>query len=205
MQNKKFIIVASGDFQNKSINHSEIDFICACDGGYKYLEKLNIEPDLALGDFDSLGFVPKCKEVIKLNTNKDETDLFSAINEGITRGFDCFEIYGATGKREAHTFANFQILLYLKRLNCKATFINGKNRYFCLSNETMNLNYKKGYISIFSLTPKSIVTLENLKYNLHLHKLLNYIPLGIDNEFINKESTIKVISGAILVIVEPLD
>ena len=110
MLNKKFIIVANGEFKNESINHSDFDLICACDGGYKYLEKLNIVPDIAIGDFDSLGYVPKCKEVIKLDVNKDETDLFHAISVGINKGYENFEIYGATGKREAHTIANFQIL-----------------------------------------------------------------------------------------------
>ena len=205
MLNKKFIIVANGEFKNESINHSDFDLICACDGGYKYLEKLNIVPDIAIGDFDSLGYVPKCKEVIKLDVNKDETDLFHAISVGINKGYENFEIYGATGKREAHTIANFQILYYLRRLNLKGVLINGLNRYFCLSNETVKLNYKKGYVSIFSFTPKSIVTLENLKYNLNAHKITNYFPLGIDNEFINKEAIIKVISGAVLVIVEPVE
>ena len=70
MLNKKFIIVANGEFKNESINHSDFDLICACDGGYKYLEKLNIVPDIAIGDFDSLGYVPKCKEVINEYENK---------------------------------------------------------------------------------------------------------------------------------------
>lgn len=205
MQNKKFIIVAGGDFQNKAINHSDFDVICACDGGYKYLKELNIEPDIVVGDFDSLGYIPKCNEVIKLDVNKDDTDLFHAISIGIKRGFEYFEIYGATGKREAHTFANFQILYYLRRLNLKGVLINGNNRYFCLSNETIELNYKKGYISIFSLTPKSIITLENLKYNLKAYKITNYFPLGIDNEFVNKKAIIKVISGAVIVIIEPTE
>ena len=43
----------------------ESDLIIAADGGYSTLKKLNIKPDLVVGDFDSLGETPENENIIK--------------------------------------------------------------------------------------------------------------------------------------------
>ena len=53
--------------------------VIAADGGYNHLLNLDIKPDIVLGDFDSLGFVPETSEIIKHPVKKDDTDTLLAV------------------------------------------------------------------------------------------------------------------------------
>ena len=54
---------------------------------------------------------------------------------------------------------------------------------------------------MFSLTNESRgVTIKNLKYTLDGATLYSYMPIGVSNEFLGKESTISVEEGSLLVV-----
>ena len=128
--NKKICrIVGAGDF--KDFFHNKSDFIIAADGGYDYLKKINVTPDILLGDFDSIKSIPDPKQKkIKFKPEKDFTDIYAAIRFGIKSGCKIFHIYGALGKRFDHSLANIQLLAYLSQSKFKAFlhlfFNNGK-------------------------------------------------------------------------------
>ena len=62
-------------------------FVICADGGIDTARKLNIQPDLVVGDFDSAqGEPPEGVEVIRLPVEKDETDLLYAVKEAFRRG-----------------------------------------------------------------------------------------------------------------------
>ena len=50
----KCIVICAGDLTLGEIPVGEEDLVIAVDGGLDYCAVLNIEPDLILGDFDSL-------------------------------------------------------------------------------------------------------------------------------------------------------
>ena len=82
MSSKICRIVGAGDFEDFSYNKS--DFIIAADGGYDHLKKINIKPNILLGDFDSIESIPDDRQKkIKFDTQKDFTDLYAAIQIGI--------------------------------------------------------------------------------------------------------------------------
>ena len=58
------------------------DFIIAADAGYRHLQALGIPPDMLIGDFDSLGEVPKGVELLRFPVMKDDTDLMLAVKYG---------------------------------------------------------------------------------------------------------------------------
>ena len=62
---KTCYIAGAGDNTGTDFKINEGDCVIAADGGVKILEKLNITPDYILGDFDSLGYVPKGDNVIR--------------------------------------------------------------------------------------------------------------------------------------------
>lgn len=51
-------IVGAGDNSGTNFTKKENDFVIAADGGFEKIHQLGIEPDLVIGDFDSLGYVP---------------------------------------------------------------------------------------------------------------------------------------------------
>lgn len=196
-----FYIIGAGEFINNHLKINDLDFVCACDGGYIHCLKNNIKVDILIGDFDSLDVIPNNVKIIKLNPVKDETDIYAALNYGINLGYTKFKIYGATGKRDEHTFANIQILHNLKTKNIEAQIINDNKIYEVLHNQTKEFGKENsGYFSMFSLSNTSLVTLKNFKYNVEKYILKNDFPLGIDNEFINKEASISVDDGYVLIV-----
>ena len=54
------------------------DFVVCADGGLELAQKWGIQPDLAVGDFDSFhGDIPGDLPVVPLNPHKDDTDTVS--------------------------------------------------------------------------------------------------------------------------------
>ncbi len=195
------IVVGAIDV-NVKIEKHEDDFLIAADKGYLNCIKQNLDVDLLIGDFDSLKIVPDNIEKIKLNEIKDDTDVFDALMEGIKRGYKSFILYGVIGGRFDHTFANIQILLFLKNKGYEAKIIDEDRTYIILENESIELPKKeRGYLSVFSLSAISHgVTLKNLKYELKNAILTSEFPLGVDNEYIDKSPFIEVKDGKILLI-----
>ena len=197
----KCIIIGAGSFNNPKIIKEKDDLLICADGGYLYAAKQDLKVDLLVGDFDSLKDIPLDVQTVKLNKIKDETDLYIAIEEGIKRGYQTFDIYGALGGRIEHTIANIQILANLKSKGLTAKLIDDKTIVEMLSTGTYIYNERCGYISLFSYTNESTITIKNLLYEVNNKTISNEFPLGIDNEFIGKESTVTVHNGLVLSII----
>lgn len=198
----KCIIIGAGNFVNELITKEKDDLLICADAGYTYIKDKNIEVDLLVGDFDSIKELPENIDIYRLPKEKDETDLYVAILEGIKKGYKEFDIYGSLGGRIEHSIANIQILVNLAKQNIKATLIDQNTMINVLTEGTHIYNKElKGYISLFSYTDESCITIKNLKYELD-HKLItNIFPLGIDNEFIGLESLVTIHQGMVLSII----
>ena len=68
----KCLIFCAAEFDRLLEQVAEDDFILAADGGLTHVEKLGLVPNGILGDFDSLGYVPKGSTVFPVE--KDDTD-----------------------------------------------------------------------------------------------------------------------------------
>lgn len=93
---------------------ARFDAVFAVDGGLAALASIGCVPDVALGDFDSLGYVPadlpETVEVLTFPAHKAESDMELALRLACERGFDEAIVYGALGGRLDHTLANLQLL-----------------------------------------------------------------------------------------------
>ena len=195
-------IVGAGECPCLDINKKRGDIIIAADGGYKYLLTENIEPDIIIGDFDSLAVPPKAKDIIRLNPVKDITDMKAAVDIGIEKGFSEFVIYGALGGRFDHTLANIQLVAELSQNGKSAEIIDGKTVVTAVTDGkiTFDASYK-GYISVFSHSDIcERVSIIGLKYTLENADLKNTFSLGVSNEFIGKESEIIIGKGTAIVV-----
>lgn len=205
---KKAIIVGNSLINNLSFLKEKETFKVACDGGYRYFLKENIEPDLFVGDFDTFNIdkLKKPKEVIKLNPIKDDTDTGFSLKTLLKRGYDEFHLYGCLGNKIDHTYANIQLLSFLLDNNAVGFLHDEKDEYivFMINKDYQFKSSCNGRISIFSYNNEAKhITLENFKYSLNDSSLFNSYPLGVSNEFIlNKEGRIKLKEGKLLIITE---
>ncbi len=194
-------VVGAGENYGLEFKPEKEDYVIAADAGLHYLEEKGIDPDLIVGDFDTLNYVPDKGNLLKLPAEKDDTDMFAAVKEGIKAGYARFHIYCGTGGRLDHTIANLQMLSflsenemqgYLFHKDCVMTMITDCELVFDAASS--------GYVSVFSHSERSAgVYLRNLKYELNDATLTNIFPLGVSNEFIGKESRISVEKGTLLI------
>ena len=178
--------------------------IIAADGGYSTLKKLNIKPDLVVGDFDSLGEAPKDETVIKHPIKKDDTDTLLAVKIGLEKGYKTFVIYGAVGGRLDHTVATIQTATFVAENGGIAYIYDGNHTVTAIKNSSINFKANaKGYISIFALSGVAKgVTIKGLLYELNNAEITPSFPIGVSNEFISKESKISVKDGILTIIFE---
>ncbi|MBQ8015769.1 MAG: thiamine diphosphokinase [Clostridia bacterium] len=195
-------VVGAGDCAELNIKKKDGDLIIAADAGYKYLIKAGINPDVIIGDFDSLGVVPQENNVIRLNPVKDITDMSAAVNIGIEKGYTEFHIYGACGGRIDHTLANIQLVASLSQSGYKAFIHDGKTVITALCNDSIEFDSSyKGIVSVFSHSDECCgVCIRGLKYTLDNAVLKNAFPLGVSNEFMGVNSEIVIGQGTAIIV-----
>lgn len=180
------------------------DLVIAADGGLRTLEAAGIRPEVIVGDFDTLGYVPEGEHVIKLNVEKDETDTFVAMGIGFEKGYRKFLLHGCVGGRLEHTIANLQHLAWLAQRGAQGWVVDDTQAVTAIKGPA-TLAFKEeaeGFISIFSFDQKAKgVTLSELKYTLDKGCLENCFPLGVSNEFLGRPATIELEQGILLVVV----
>ena len=197
---KKALIITGGYINHEKINIERSDFslVIAADSGYSAAKKLNITPDIVLGDFDSLNEnLPSWAEIIKVPAEKDDTDTMLACNTAIEHGADELLILGGTGGRADHFLANVFFLESLCDNGIKAVLTDGENTVRIIKDETLNVKNSNGYFSIFALD-ECTVSLEGCKYPLFNCKLSRTNPFAVSNEVTNDFAVITV-RGKIIV------
>ncbi|MDR0948776.1 MAG: thiamine diphosphokinase [Lachnospiraceae bacterium] len=178
------------------------DWVIAADGGYEFALSCYIQPNLLIGDFDSLTERPKGIETISLPCKKDDTDLLAALRVGWERGFRTFHILGGMGGRIDHTVANIQCLAWIARLGGQAFLYDRDVVLTIIYNGCYDLGeHATGVISVFAFgNIAEGVTIHGLDYEVTEQTLTNSYPLGISNEFIGKHAMVSVKRGALLLI-----
>lgn len=197
------IIFCAGGFSGLIEPVKSDDYVIAADGGLLHAQSLGLTPDLILGDFDSLGYVPE--ESTLFPVEKDDTDAMLAVRKGLELGCKEFLLYGSLdGPRLDHTVANFQTLQFLADHGAKGHLIGQTQIATLVKNGNLTFPADAaGYISLFCLGDDARgVSLENLKYTLEDATLSAGFPLGVSNQFIGKSARISVKLGSLLVIYE---
>ena len=195
---KTCIIFCAAGFDGLLFSIPEDALVIAADGGLRHTQALGIRPDVILGDFDSLGYVPDDSQVYPVE--KDDTDAMLAVRVGLERGCDFFLFYGAMdGPRLDHTVANFQTLGYLATHGARGALIGRDYIATVLREETIEFSEAAaGILSLFCLGASAEVTIEGLKYGLDHGTLTPDFPLGVSNHFEGKAARITVHSGQVL-------
>lgn len=177
-------IFAAGEYSSLP-DLPENCFIIAADGGEEALLKMNITPDISLGDFDSITFSPRGKEKISFSSRKDDTDTQLAIKEGLKRGFKTFYIYGALGGRLDHAIANLQILGFIAEKGGRGFILDGNRKITAIKD---SFKIEKGTpFSLFALSGEvEGLTISGAEYEGEDITLSPLSSLGVSNKAINE-------------------
>ena len=195
---KTCVIFCAAGFDGLLAPIPEDALVIAADGGLRHTEALGLCPDIILGDFDSLGYIPTDSRVYPVE--KDDTDAMLAVRVGLERGCDRFLFYGAMdGPRLDHTVANFQTLGYLAVHGARGALIGRDYIATVLKGEKLEFSGEaSGILSLFCLGASAEVTIEGLKYGLDRGTLTPDFPLGVSNHFEGRPARITVHSGLVL-------
>ena len=136
---KKCLIITGAPEDDIDYYKHYIDgrFIIGADSGYQKCVKLNIKPNLIIGDFDSSTKPDTDIETIILPVRKDDTDTLSAVKEAIKRGYNDIIILGGIGNRFDHTYNNVLVLNFCFDRNIKAVLINKHNKIEIVENKPL--------------------------------------------------------------------
>ena len=216
MSPSKFLIVSNGKLNNLSVLkrrvneatnidlHSDDFYVIACDGATTNLELLGLEANLLVGDFDSISetklqeYKTKSKTEVLLDPDQSKTDTRIAIELALSKGAKEVIIITATGGRLDHLLANILDLKFIpKEVSVKLV------DEFSIVEYIQESKKFKGNIgdtlSLIPLSPILGLSLSGLKYPLDSIDIQSGEAL-ICNKFIEKEATIDLKSGEILVI-----
>lgn len=216
MENKRkemyTLIVTGGNvnikFLKEYLEENKFNAIIAVDKGLEALDKIEINPNYIIGDFDSINKVILKKyenqniPITYLKPEKDFTDTHMALKLATKIKSSKITIIGAIGTRIDHSLANIHILKETLENGIEAQIIDEHNKIFLLNkdiNINKDLNYK--YISLLPLTTTvEGVTLEGFKYKLENANLNIGESIGISNEQLLETTRIKIKSGILIVI-----
>jgi len=223
---KRVIIFANGELPDinkaRSLLQKEDHIICA-DGGTRHVLALGIQPNLIIGDMDSVekGVLRKFKDngvnIELYPHNKNETDLELAISHAIELNPKQIIIIAALGGRLDQTLANISLLSDLRL----STLRHGSQRPDVLSGgQAFDTRLDDGVEEIFfcrdqvevhgrigdivSLIPWQGTAFEvqtkNLKWVLHKETLYPAKTRGISNEMTDDIASISIASGLLLIV-----
>ena len=182
------------------------DFIIAADAGYRHLQALGIPPDMLIGDFDSLGFVPQEAEggvcVHPFDPHKDFTDMDLALNFAIDEGFTHIVMCDGLHARLDHSLANLQLMAAAARKGQRVWGVTEEEVVVALDaeGELNHLEIAAGSQGICSVLAHSDsvsgVYETGLAYGLEDARLTNCFPLGISNELTGQAARISLEEGS---------
>ena len=214
---KDTIIVSGGnihkdfalDFLKK--NKTENTCLIAADRGVEFFMGTDLEPDVAVGDFDSLSAegakymeTLKHTEIRRLKPEKDDSDTQSAANYAIEQGTERIMILGATGNRIDHLMANFGLLMLGKTKQVQIVLVDAYN-YMSLIESGMILKKEEQfgkYVSFFPIEGEVTgLTLKGFKYPLNSYPLkVEDSGLTVSNEISDPEAEVTFETGKLLMI-----
>lgn len=180
------------------------DFVVACDAGYRNAERLDLRPDLIVGDFDSAPQPKTAHETIVLPHVKDDTDTQYAARWLLEHGYDQITMLGALGgARLEHTLSNLATGLYLAKNGVDVLLADEHSELrFLVPGRPLSLqreNWK--YLSVFPLEGKlGGVCIRGAFYPLEDAELTADYPLGVSNEFTEETAHLSCTSGSGVVV-----
>lgn len=178
------------------------DFVIAVDAGFAHLDAIGVAPDMAVGDFDSLGYVPQCRRVSLHPSKKDKSDMELAFEKAVSWSHDEVVVYGGLAKRLDHTIANLQLFAKFSERGVQVTGIGDTFAVRLLTGpDVFELpDIAAGTVSVLSAndTAKGVIE-TGMLYSLDDEDLTNRTSRGVSNELTEEPARVAVEEGTLYV------
>lgn len=209
---KRACIFVNGDLKDAEFYRSMIlscEIVIAADGAANSLKKMDITPDIIIGDMDSINdevySYYKNKKVCMLRypVKKDKTDTELAIDEMAQRGYENVVMMGFSGGRTDHMLGNIEMCSYAASIGVNLKLKDEKTVISLVGKGiTVIETMKKSIISFISYGgPAKIKRLTGLEYPLEDYCLKPGSTRCISNIALQDDPQVEIESGSILVIV----
>lgn len=214
MDLKRCLMIAGGSVDDTSaslfLKKYTYEWIIAVDGGLTAARRLQLIPDFAVGDFDSVSpevyaYFQK-QEGISWETHppeKDASDTELALWLALRLGAESIHLWGATGTRLDHTLGAIGLLQIPLKAGVDCSILDAHNRITMIDSKRI-LKKAEAFGRYVSLIPYTEtvrgVTLKGMKYPLDNAVLTHGNTLSISNEIVEEEAVIEICEGQLLVI-----
>ena len=169
---ENIVLIANGEFPTHKKPLEIIKknkYIICCDGAADLLIKFGQNPNIVIGDLDSIDTNINNTNIEKIINIKDQNNNdFRKALHWISENINLHKLFilGATGLREDHTLGNLTTFLYQK-FKFKIEILTDAGIFYVInSSKTIN-SFKGQYVSIFSINPNQRITTKGLKYELN--------------------------------------
>lgn len=198
----KGLLVLNGEKSDKLPDSSAYRYVVVADGAYEKAKDELEKITCVVGDFDSLGYIPKKVGVIKLDPEKDYTDGEVGLMYLVERGCDEIDICWALGGRLDHELGNLTLLKIAKDNGATAKIVSENEEMYLVGGKFSLVGVLGKTISLlpFSLSAH-IIDGEGFKYKVADRTLTKSETLGISNVATKDEVSLDVDEGLLYVIV----
>jgi len=203
------LIVINGDITDYSYYSrliETVDTVVVVDGGSRHIDALGVEPDVLLGDFDSIvGFERFVEQypsvdVVQFPPRKNFTDSELAVEYAIDKKPAKVTLVGCIGSRMDHTLSTVLLLKKFLDAGIEARMLN-ENNEIRLIDKPVSLTGEVG--DIMSLIPISEqvtgIYLKGFEYPLNDATLVLGSSTGISNVFASETARVELRNGLLLV------
>ncbi len=197
----KVLILCNGEPPGQELlKHyvAQADFIVCTDGALGWALAAGVQPDVVVGDMDSLVDTPPC-ETLDFGPHElqENSDAEKALRVALQRGARQIVLLGATGRRLDHTLANIWIAVrYQPQADIQLVDDYGE-LHIVLQAKQLRTHLGQR-VSLLALTPDVIVATEGLRWP--LHGALEMGTRGLSNEAEAQEIAVQVRRGIVAVI-----
>jgi thiamine pyrophosphokinase len=185
------------------------DLVVGADGGAGFLMAAGVQPDVVVGDFDSLAAARVAEleaagvELVRHPVHKDRTDGELAVDEARRRGAGELVLAGALGALD-HTLGHLAVLRRLEAAGVRSRLVSP-----CLVGRVLAAPAEAGLdaapgtrVSLVPLGRDAVVTLTGLAYPLDRGTLPADACLGLGNSVTRQGAAVRVHEGVVALLVE---
>ena len=206
----RVVIVANGPMPKPpypGVRLEDEDLVICVDGGARNALAMGLQPQVAIGDMDSLGTELReqleregCR-FIEHPSRKDETDSELAIRYALAEGATQLVLLAALGGRIDHTLANVMLLAIPELSKVGARLIDGNQELILIRDEIAIEGIPGDVVSLLPLSAEvEGIHTEGLEYALHGGTLKLGAARGVSNVLVAERARVKVQEGLLLLV-----